>query len=81
MVRVPSEAKDDPELPATLLPKVRERRRALLEKGLSFSYVGLCERSYREGVISAGRLAEVLLVDEAELADIGELFDLRLDHA
>lgn len=80
-VRLPRSAKTDPDLPASLPARTRERRKALLERGLSTAYVNLCEQAYREGIISGGRLAEVLLVDEAELGEVGELFDLRLDNA
>ena len=40
--RVPREMKTDPELPADLAPRSRQRKEVLLKRGLSSSYVNLC---------------------------------------
>jgi Zn-dependent peptidase ImmA (M78 family) len=62
-VRVPRKDKVDPEIPSTLSPQSRERKVQLLERGLSSYYVNLCFESYRVGITSAARLAEILLVE------------------
>lgn len=73
-VRVPREDKIDPELPMSLSEKGRERKRTLLERGLSSKYVNLCIEAYRREIISAARMAEMLLVEEFELALILQLY-------
>lgn len=77
---VPAADKVDPELPANLAPKPRERREELLRRGLSSSYVGLCFEAYEQDTVSAGRLAEMLLVSENEVAEIGELYGRSLAY-
>jgi Zn-dependent peptidase ImmA (M78 family)/transcriptional regulator with XRE-family HTH domain len=77
--RVPKEAKIDPELPENLSPLQLERRKALLERGLSSKYVNRCFAMYHQGLVSVGRMAEMLLVRESELLDIANLFDEVLD--
>ncbi|MGE4337894.1 MAG: ImmA/IrrE family metallo-endopeptidase [Pigmentiphaga sp.] len=76
--RVPSEAKLDPELPATLNDTQRARKAALLERGLSDYYVGLCFDGYKQGVISLGRLAEALLCSRGELGELSRLYGRSL---
>ena len=56
----------------------RERKRQLLELGLSDSYVGLCFDALRASVISVGRLAEALLCSQAELAGLANLYGRTL---
>lgn len=80
-VRVPNNAKRDPELPSDLSPASRERRQELLSRGLSVFYVDLCFRAYEQGEISAGRLAEMLLVDETSLAELAQAYGKRLFYA
>lgn len=76
--RVPREAKVDPELPADLNALQRERKAHLLELGLSDNYVSLCFEGYSAGVISIGRLAEALLCDHGDLAEIASLYGRTL---
>ncbi len=77
-VRVPSTEKIDPEAPATLTDLQQARRIALLKRGLSDYFVGLCFDAHQQGKISAGRLAEALLADHVELRDISSLFGRSL---
>jgi len=80
-VRVPKRDKIDPEIPNTLAPQSQKRKRELLERGLSDYYVGLCFESYREGMISAARLAEMLLMDgDSELMVLADLYRERLKY-
>ena len=76
--RVPREAKLDPELPAILNHTQRARKAALLERGLSDHYVGLCFDGYKERTISLGRLAEALLCSMGELGELARLYGRRL---
>jgi hypothetical protein len=76
--RVPREAKIDPELPATLNETQRARKEALLERGLSDHYVGLCFEAFAQEKISVGRLAEALLCSRGELAELAKLFGRSL---
>lgn len=76
--RVPREAKIDPEVPSALSEKQRARKIALLGRGLSDHYVGLCFDGYREGVISLGRLAEALLCSRGELGELARLYGRSL---
>ncbi|MBF6571149.1 MAG: ImmA/IrrE family metallo-endopeptidase [Candidatus Binataceae bacterium] len=73
-VRVPSTEKIDPEAPATLTDLQRARRIALLERGFSDYFVGLCFDTHQQGKISAGRLAEAMLADHVELREISVLY-------
>jgi Zn-dependent peptidase ImmA (M78 family) len=72
--------KEDPELPRTLPPKLRQRRAHFLERGLSTFYVELVFRGYEETIISAGRMAEMLLLHESKLAGFAEIYGRSLDH-
>lgn len=76
--RVPPDLKVDPELPADLPSRSRERKQQLLEVGLSDYYVELCFEGYHKGVISRGKLIECLLLDDAELQEVAELFGRSL---
>lgn len=75
-VRVPLQEKTDPEL-ANLSRPVEARKQGLLEKGLSASYVSLCLEAYSQGLISGGRAAEMMLVNDFELNEITSLFNLN----
>lgn len=77
-LRVPREAKIDSELPESLNATQRERKRHLLELGLSDFYVGLCFEGFSAGVISIGRLAEALLCSHGELAELARLYGRTL---
>lgn len=77
-LRVPREAKVDPELPESLNATQRQRKAHLLELGLSGFYVSLCFDGYSAGVISIGRLAEALLCSHGELAELASLYGRTL---
>ncbi|WP_454669200.1 ImmA/IrrE family metallo-endopeptidase [Achromobacter kerstersii] len=77
-LRVPRDAKVDPELPENLNATQRERKARLLESGLSDHYVGLCFEGFSTGVISVGRLAEALLCSHGELAELAALYSWNL---
>jgi Zn-dependent peptidase ImmA (M78 family) len=77
-LRVPREAKIDPELPETLNATSRERKARLLEVGLSDFYVGLCFEAYSRGAISVGRLAEALLCSQGELGELASIYGRTL---
>lgn len=74
--RVPAEQKVDPEL-AELTGRSLDRKRDLLRRGLTHSYVNLCFNGLSQGIITTGRAAEMLLVEDIGLGEIGELFGLR----
>jgi Zn-dependent peptidase ImmA (M78 family)/transcriptional regulator with XRE-family HTH domain len=73
-VKVPFTEKIDPEAPANLTERQKVRRLALLERGLSDYYVGLCFEAHQRGLISAGRLGEALLADHADMREISVLY-------
>jgi hypothetical protein len=77
-LRVPRDAKIDPELPESLNATQRQRKARLLELGLSDFYVGLCFEGFSVGAISIGRLAEALLCSHGELAELGSLYGQSL---
>jgi Zn-dependent peptidase ImmA (M78 family) len=77
-LRVPREAKIDPELPKSLSTTQRQRKAHLLELGLSDHYVGLCFEGFGAGAISIGRLAEALLCSHGELAEFASLYGRTL---
>jgi len=77
-LRVPREAKIDPELPEYLNPTQRERKARLLEFGLSDFYVGLCFEALTARAISIGRLAEALLCSQGELTELAALYGRTL---
>jgi Zn-dependent peptidase ImmA (M78 family) len=72
-VRVPAASKVDPELNG-LEGRMLERKRELLERGLSSYYVELCFEALSKGLVSTGRVAEMMLVDDFELVEIAALF-------
>lgn len=76
--RVPGESKIDPELPESLTDTQRARKAALLERGLSDHYVGLCLDAHSQSVISLGRLSEALLCGHGELAELASLYGRRI---
>lgn len=66
--------KVDPEAPDYLTEVQVNRRKQLLERGLSDYYVGLCFEAHQRGLISAGRLGEALLADHRETREISILY-------
>jgi len=79
-VRVPREEKIDPEAPENLTPIQRERRIALLQRGLSDHYVGLCIEAHYRNLISTGRVVENLRVGHDELAEVAALYGRTIGH-
>lgn len=79
-VRVPMDDKIDPEAPEHLTERQRERRKALLERGLSNHYVDLCFKAHDRALISTARLAEMLRINHAELPEIGALYGRMIRH-
>jgi len=79
-VAVSQEAKIDAELPASLSAGPRSRKMDMLKRGLSGFYVDLCFCAYRQGEISAGRLAEMLLVSPQDVHAVAELYGESLAH-
>ncbi len=73
-VRVQRDLKTDPELPNTLSPTSKIRKKHLMEQGLSTFYVNLCFRAYREKIITSARMCEMFLVEQNELSDIADLY-------
>ncbi len=75
---VPKNLKTDPEIPAGLPVKSKERKRELLEMGLSQSYVQLCFDAYCQEQISTGKLAELLLVELDEVDFVADTFGTKI---
>ncbi len=75
--RVPIDQKVDPEF-SGLAGRSLERKRELLERGLSTFYVDLCFQGLSMGIISAGRAAEMMLVNDFELGELASLFGRRV---
>lgn len=78
--RVPGEAKEDPELGTSLSITARNRKRELIERGLSDFYARLCFEAHNRGLISTGRLAEAMLTDTAHLAEMSTLYGTSLRY-
>lgn len=76
-VSISASAKADPELEG-LTPQSLDRKRQLLQRGLSYFYVSLCFDAVAEGIVTNSRAAEMLLVPEIELTDIAALFGVKL---
>jgi Zn-dependent peptidase ImmA (M78 family) len=77
-VKVPTNDKLDSELPLDLSPGPRARKETLLRRGLSDIYVGLCFEAYERNVITAARLAEMLLVSPQEVQSTAKLYGRML---
>jgi Zn-dependent peptidase ImmA (M78 family) len=77
-LRIPHEAKVDPELPENLNATQHERKSKLLGLGLSNFYVGLSFDAFSTGAISVGRLAEALLCSQGELAELASIYGRTL---
>ena len=79
--KIPTRIKIDPELPDSLAPRSRERKQALLQRGLSQGYVSLCFNAYRNNLVTALRLAELLLLNgDEELRELAALYDERVEY-
>ncbi len=79
-VKVPKEQKIDPELANTSSTKIMKRKEKLLKAGLNSHYVNKCITAYKSNLISANRMAEMLLTDEKGLANILSLFEAEIDY-
>jgi Zn-dependent peptidase ImmA (M78 family)/transcriptional regulator with XRE-family HTH domain len=79
-VAVPADAKVDAELPTSLSPGSRFRKLNMLKRGLSTFYVELCFQAYRQGTISAGRLAEMLLESPQTIHSVAAIYGESLAH-
>lgn len=77
-IRIPRRDKIDPELGTGLSKGYRERKKKLLERGLSTDYVELCFQAYRDGYISLGKLSESLLCEEGVLKQLAEMYNIDL---
>ena len=75
-VKVKTTLKTDPELDG-LTPKSRERKKMLLERGLSPFYVSLCFDALAEGAVTNARAAEMLLIGEEDLSELAEMFHVK----
>ncbi len=75
---VPKNLKTDPEIPDSLAFRSKERKRELLEMGLSSSYVQLCFDAFYQGEISIGKLAELLLIELDEIDFVADTFGTKL---
>jgi Zn-dependent peptidase ImmA (M78 family)/transcriptional regulator with XRE-family HTH domain len=78
-LRVSASDKIDPEIPTSMSDSQRHQKAALLGLGLSDYYVGLCFDAYHNGLISAGRLAESLLLSHRELQEVAALYGRALN--
>lgn len=78
--RVSKQEKIDPEASNALTAAQRERRLALLKRGLSDYYVGLSFEVHHRGLITIARLAECLRVATSDLADLAKLYGRSIDH-
>jgi Zn-dependent peptidase ImmA (M78 family) len=79
-LRVPREAKIDPELGGDLSATARRTKQDLLRRGLSDFYAGLCFEAHHRGLISTGRLAEAMFADSADLSEIAPLYGRSLRY-
>lgn len=78
-IRIPKHEKEDYELRG-LSERIMHNKQKLLEIGLSDYYVRNCHEAYLKNHISAGKLAEMLLVSNEDLVEILQLFKLRLSN-
>lgn len=78
-LRLSKGKKIDPELEG-LSEKTYKFKMSLLERGLSSFYVNNVHEAYIKGHISAGKLAEMLLVSEKQLIAILKLYNLELNY-
>lgn len=76
-LKVPISAKEDFEL-TNLSDKRLISKKLVIERGLSDFYINKCHEAYSNGFISAGKLSEMLLVNDSELPELLNLFSLKL---
>jgi Zn-dependent peptidase ImmA (M78 family) len=78
-VSIPVEYKIDPEF-KNISGKSLERKKYLIEKGISQTYINKCKLAYEKNLISASKMAELLLMDTHELFEINNLFQLGIRY-
>lgn len=78
-IPIPAEYKIDPEF-KNLSGKSLERKKYLIEKGISQTYINKCRLAYEKNLISASKMAELLLMDVYELFEINNLFQLGIRY-
>lgn len=78
-LKVPSYIKEDYEFKNLTEKRIIDKKQ-ILEKGLSDYYINKCHLAYSNGDISAGKLAEMLLVRDSELTELLGLFNLKLSY-
>lgn len=79
-VKVPREFKIDPELSGKQSPRSLQRKAEMMKRGLDSDYVNRCISAYKNGIITANRMAEMLLSYESQLRELTELFAVGIDH-
>lgn len=72
--------KQEPELMGDYTARQLERKAALLSNGLHAAYVQQAFDAHRQGLISLAKVADMLLVEPAEVNDIATLFGTNLHH-
>jgi Zn-dependent peptidase ImmA (M78 family) len=79
--RIPVEIKNDPELPNDLTARSKEKREALLKRGLSYQYIKNCYDAYSRHAITLSRLAEMLLCSDSQVQEIASEFGMEITYA
>ncbi len=72
--------KNEPELSGDLSERQRERKKALLAAGLHTDYVSTAFEAHRQRLISLAKLADILLVDTRDVAELADIFGMSLRH-
>lgn len=72
--------KQEPELMGVHTPRQKERLETLLETGLHAQYVHQAFEAHYRGLISLAKLADMLLVEPAEVGELAGLFGMRVGH-
>lgn len=80
VLKIPQTEKIDPELPMELSDKQRINKEAMLKKGLSGDFLSLCLQAYEIGIVTRGRLAEILLTVDSKLDELCSLYGGKLNH-
>jgi len=78
-LKVPVCIKEDFELRNLTEKRIKDRKQ-IVEKGLSDYYINKCYLAYTNGNISAGKLAEILLIRDSELPELLDIFNLKLRY-
>jgi len=78
-ISIPAKYKIDPEF-IGLSGKSLERKKYLIEKGISQIYINKCKAAYEKNIITAGKMAEMLLMNINELVEINDLFQFGIRY-